>query len=270
MTTIENQTEVVAALKAGRAMIDSPEKWTKGEFARDINGESVLPKDHCAVCFCSYGAAMKAARAGTGMQTDVFKYINRAAPDENIIEYNDFTSTTHQDILVVWDKAIEKAEAQLVVLNLERLIEAVEAQPEVAFNLSNFRVDHAGDNVCGTLFCTVGLACTLPEFIAVGFNLKRQEPNRWDESGDILYRAYVNDADVFFDDSSDPTFGEDSFGRLFDCRDCCDVDSEHPSFELHYANEPESEGYLSSDVTDKDLALWRLNKQLAIYKEKAQ
>ena len=43
-------------LKAAWAKIDSPEKWTTGAFARNELGQSVLPTDPKATCFCSLGA----------------------------------------------------------------------------------------------------------------------------------------------------------------------------------------------------------------------
>jgi hypothetical protein len=185
------------------------------------------------------------------------------------VNFNDADETTHEQVIAVWDKAIEKAKDKLVVLNLERLIQAVEQQPETSFDLSYFRKDQtAEDNVCGTLFCTVGLACTLPEFSAIGFELKAQPSHRWDLPGVVSYKAYVNDVDVYMAHETDTTFGNNAFERLFDCRGCGIMDDSHPNFVLYDADEPDDGGEIDESVTDKQLALWRLNEQLAIYKEK--
>jgi hypothetical protein len=40
-------------------LLDTPEKWTKGAFARDSKGDSIDPRSSEAVCWCIEGALYK-------------------------------------------------------------------------------------------------------------------------------------------------------------------------------------------------------------------
>ena len=63
---------------------------------------------------------------------------------------------------------------QSIINNLEILSAAVEAQPEPMFNLRRFK----NETECGTLFCTVGLATTIPHFQELGFKMVEEYP-KW-------------------------------------------------------------------------------------------
>lgn len=260
---IEQQVEVVKVLKASREKISKPEAWIKGGFARDSEGNYVNSTDEHAVCFCSLGAINSVTGLWSNERHGATVAIEDVIGDFSIPSFNDADSTTHEDILRVWDKAIAAAEKKLVALNLERLIQAVDDQPEDKFDLSSFRIDKKdANNVCGTLFCTVGLACTLPEFQSVGFHLVLRD-NEYDrEVEQKVYIAKVGDVAVC-SGSADPTFGEGSFERLFATRDSGVLDADHPEAVWGIDDEWFE---IDDSVTDKQLALWRLRKQLAIYK----
>lgn len=98
-------TKTVEALKAAKAKIDTPEKWTTGAFARDASGEITSCFNTEAACYCSAGVLL----AGGAPQEA------RAALDDVcgcIIAYND--SHTHAEVMAVWDAAIAIAEARTV------------------------------------------------------------------------------------------------------------------------------------------------------------
>ncbi len=140
---------------------------------------------------------------------------------------------------------------EAIAINLEILLGAVLAHPEKTFNLDYFKKDEP----CGTLFCTVGLACTLPYFRALGLSLVRSEYNRTDFIAmikDERVNAYTGTAV----ENLNAVFGEQAWARLF-----------RPSVDGMWDYELgtiDSEGDVT-DMTDKALAVARLRKQLAIY-----
>lgn len=264
--TIENQIKVVATLKSGKAKIADPKNWTTDEYARDKNGRDVSCTSAEATCFCSVGALANVMNVHSEhenrVQWECIKQLNACSDGDTIYDYND--SHTHAEVMEVWDRAIQKAEDKLVVMNLERLITAVEAEPEQNFNLSSFKIDKTDDtgNVCGTLFCTVGLACTLPEFQLQEFKLI-QQGQRYKSYHVEVNGEHIGNNPV----DTDKAFGERAFARLFAARGEGVLDKEHPAV---VGSDAYNDVLIDSSTSDKELALWRLTKQLAIYKEKVK
>lgn len=48
------------ALQKAKALIQSPERWIQGNYARDKEGNAVLTTDPAACAFCARGALLKA------------------------------------------------------------------------------------------------------------------------------------------------------------------------------------------------------------------
>jgi hypothetical protein len=101
-------------LKAARALIADPKHWTQGELARDADGNPEDEYQPEAVCFCSVGALMRAARVvGDDLNEarfGAFTQVGNITLDLRgltIVEFNDAEDTTHADVLAVFDKAIE-------------------------------------------------------------------------------------------------------------------------------------------------------------------
>ena len=134
-----------------------------------------------------------------------------------------------------------------IVRNLEILKAAVEAQPEKLFDLRAFKREAS----CGTLFCTAGLAATMPEFIEQGLELAAL--------GDGWWAVEVDGVGIDESAKSHTIFGSNSFANLFDARDCGAMDDSHP--------DSYTDGLygttIHSSVTDKQLAIWRLEQQIA-------
>lgn len=143
---------------------------------------------------------------------------------------------------------------QEIINNLETLLAAVEAQPESQFNLSHFKVEEP----CGSLFCTVGLACTMPEFKAMGYELV---PTGGNWNGSPTYRAHVNHEDVVESDVCDPAFGDEAYQRLFRPAGGGWIDDDL-GYDIDYSEN-------TATMTDKELAIARLNHQIAAYKGEA-
>lgn len=143
---------------------------------------------------------------------------------------------------------------QLIIDNLNLLIAAVEAQPEPLFSLRKYREEAP----CGTLFCTAGLAATMPEFNAQGMC--------FGPSGLEAVIPTING--VFLDSSrpSDPLFGENAWNNIFagyndGARD--DILGGVYAMRENGYGEMETE-WTSPLMADKDLALARLRKQLEV------
>ena len=98
-------------LIAARSLIDHPNKWIKGNYAKDKNGVIVAVADRYAVCFCSKGAIIKTSSWDDIVQVeDDLNEATRLVTDgvfTSIILFNDHPQTTHDQILKVFDKAIE-------------------------------------------------------------------------------------------------------------------------------------------------------------------
>jgi hypothetical protein len=245
--TIDTQLKLIEVLKAGKAKIIKPENWGIGFFAKTKDGQQCPYNSKAAFCFCSDGALMNVTSWDRSTENSViyweaYALLGSLADEHDIIEFND--THTHEEVLTLWDKAIKLAEADLVVMNLERLIAAVKIQPEALFDLRSFRETKD----CGTQFCTAGLACTLPEFNAQGL--------RWTGTIVKMDGRYLDD-----DESSiHKVFGTSAWENLFSMRDIGNLDTSHPNYN-------EEDGVVGSATTDKSLALWRLDWQLNAYKD---
>lgn len=105
-------TTTIEILAATRELLSDEKRWTKNYVARDEIGRAV---DHFApeaVSWCLLGACYKAnegrsddpeAWAARNFLTDV--------ASGSFVEFNDYHTTTHADVLRVLDRAIERAQS---------------------------------------------------------------------------------------------------------------------------------------------------------------
>lgn len=109
MTTLD-------VLKAMRALISDPARWTQDAWARDASGRPVMEFDPTAVSFCMAGAwqhiiwAAFPARAEAPLRRDLVTSVAgtlRALTHMPTGEYNDTHS--HAEVLAVVDRAIAEA-----------------------------------------------------------------------------------------------------------------------------------------------------------------
>ncbi len=133
--------------------------------------------------------------------------------------------------------------------NLELLLAAIENQPEESIKLNSFKQETA----CGTLFCSLGLACSMPEFQAMGYGFYEMVI-RGVEYSRIIYHAELNGECILDNEYVvNNTFGTAAYNRLF---------------------EPRGAGYFDAGLiywdeatSDKQLAILRLKKQLENYND---
>lgn len=90
-------------LRKAKALIDTPEKWTQGTYARDSqdNASSILGDQACK--FCSLGALHKVSDSVYFSMNYLEKIFG--AP---IDAFND--THTHAEVMAKWDEAIALAE----------------------------------------------------------------------------------------------------------------------------------------------------------------
>ena len=92
-------------LEDARDILDKPEHWTQGAFARDLDGSPISATCCKAVCFCLAGAFIK---AGDGADTkNIYRLAMRVFPNDQRLfsSLNDFS--THAEVLAYLDALIE-------------------------------------------------------------------------------------------------------------------------------------------------------------------
>jgi hypothetical protein len=100
---------VADKLREAKALV--AKGWTRGDWAKDAQGEPVFEREPEAVCWCASGALFAASEAGfasAGVLHDVFSQANEI---ETISVWNDAPERTQSEVLAAFDKAIELAEA---------------------------------------------------------------------------------------------------------------------------------------------------------------
>ena len=105
----------IDTLKAARAVLTSPENWTKGCYARDAAGDACKPYSPNAVKWCAIGACAAVSRQSVyscklEMVTDELIKCMPNKPDEpgqgDIADWQDAPETTHEQMLAMFDCAI--------------------------------------------------------------------------------------------------------------------------------------------------------------------
>lgn len=112
---------VLQALKKARKLIEKEENWTRKVSARDARGKEVEAIANEAVCWCAYGAL---ERVCTRKKGDVVAWawslialwdsipVKPRVGKLVLSAYNDRRTTTHADILALYDRAIAAEQAK--------------------------------------------------------------------------------------------------------------------------------------------------------------
>lgn len=94
-------------LIAARKLIEQPEHWTQGTYARDKNGKRVPPKSPEAVCWCAFGAILTqdiSYEEEMGIKTELNKAARKLG-QRLFFSLND--NTDHETVLKMFDLSIE-------------------------------------------------------------------------------------------------------------------------------------------------------------------
>lgn len=107
--------ETLEFLRAWRAQIDTPEKWTKGVPARKANGEACLSTHPEAVQWCLVGSliAVRTWKGHSlhGEDEDARSLVSQClgATTCDLAIWQDDSKRTHAEVMGAFDRAIELA-----------------------------------------------------------------------------------------------------------------------------------------------------------------
>lgn len=108
-------------LAEARDKIADPKRWTRGAMARDaqIRGTYHSAPDACRWCaegairsvFVAHGSLISSHRPWIDLWTRAFAALKGQIPGEydEIADFNDHARTKHEDVLALFDRAIEAA-----------------------------------------------------------------------------------------------------------------------------------------------------------------
>lgn len=117
----QNITKLSQLFQAARDWLANPKHWTKGHYAKDENGNPTDPypfNRKRIACTCALGAMLKVdpdQYIRLGVSNRLRDYIpktfsslsgRRAAQMRHVHRFNDAPTTTHQDVLDLFDRAI--------------------------------------------------------------------------------------------------------------------------------------------------------------------
>ena len=96
-------------LRAARAKIEAPERWIKGDSARNAEGCYVVSWSPFAVCWCGSGA--NHAVLGLAGDWSAADEALETAVGGDFPDWQDAPERTHPEVLAAFDKAIAEREA---------------------------------------------------------------------------------------------------------------------------------------------------------------
>lgn len=108
-----NAHEKLHLLEIARAKISDPQNWTQGAEARDENGIAVLATRPNASCFCVLGACISACDGWLVAPALISELGTQIGPGMSVVGFNDQPSTTHADVLALFDGAIARLRTQV-------------------------------------------------------------------------------------------------------------------------------------------------------------
>ena len=97
-------------LRAARALIADPDRWTTGCAARDANGRSVMPERLEAVRFDGIGALFRLTPGHPDLRDRAVKALDIVAGSWGWTAWQDMPGRTHAEVLAAMDRAIAAAE----------------------------------------------------------------------------------------------------------------------------------------------------------------
>ena len=117
--------KIIDNLKNVREILKDQDSWTKGKPARDIVGNPISSISKEATCWCLYGAIIKSSiekfsprldMPGGKIEDDTIDYLNYFLPEykfRHIVNFNDWVTTKHEDVMKLLDDAIAQGEVIL-------------------------------------------------------------------------------------------------------------------------------------------------------------
>ena len=108
-----NSEDTLSVLRSAKELISTPERWTRGEMARDEAGRCVSHSDDAAVSWCIEGAIWRSVKHEES-RFNALQALSRELPVELRWPhvFNDYDDTTHADVMELFDRTIAAEEAE--------------------------------------------------------------------------------------------------------------------------------------------------------------
>ena len=98
-------------LRNARALIEKPENWTQGAYARDVKKDGLTsPLSDQACAWCMMGAMQRCSPNDYFARQHGYELLRKLGGVEYVGEFND--THTHAEVLSLFDRAIAAAEAR--------------------------------------------------------------------------------------------------------------------------------------------------------------
>lgn len=105
---------ILKVLTDARARIEVPEQWAVEGLAYNAEGDEVDPMDASAVCWCGYGAILRADHSNNwSFPTDTASILLDKAVGGSFPDWQDAPDRTHAEVLDAFDRAIAARRAEL-------------------------------------------------------------------------------------------------------------------------------------------------------------
>lgn len=102
----------LTVLVRARALIEKPEAWTKEAMARDVRQAVVRTGADAAACFCLAGALYKVSERDSCGFNEALDLLTADCGVAGAVYFNDAPTTSHSDVLALFDRAIERLRRQ--------------------------------------------------------------------------------------------------------------------------------------------------------------
>ena len=116
--------DLVDVLERARDMISQPNAWEQGYEARDVNDVPVPFWAGAAVKWCAFGAFCRAAVDLQGIYPDD-AYLKRIDLERlagfPVTRFNDAPGRTVEEVIAMYDTAIQRAKDERAALSLEHV-----------------------------------------------------------------------------------------------------------------------------------------------------
>lgn len=99
---------IAASLEQALSLIDTPDKWEKGFYARTKRKMPTSYQSACAASFCAEGAIMRSCGIRCWEVLKFFEEQNKISCGD-IVSWNDSLSRTHDQVLEAFNKSIAAA-----------------------------------------------------------------------------------------------------------------------------------------------------------------
>jgi hypothetical protein len=106
-----DKAQKIAKLKEARELISQEGAWTQGYSARDANGDVANCLSEEATCFCMIGAIARVDPVGWPTLRGALYRGDEALMEHGIAAWNDMSGRTQEEVVAMFDRAIEIAEA---------------------------------------------------------------------------------------------------------------------------------------------------------------